>query len=343
MTENSTQHIASFDLARLIAIVAIVGLHCQMALTYWQLDGVPWVGYIINQCARFAVPLFFIIAGFLIAPKVSKTPISTLKRYSAPLLKVWLIWSVIYLLVPLRWHLVLSEGYLAERQAYWQYLLSQPLNSALEGGMVHLWFIPALVCGVAIIALMARYRLLAWLLPLSIALYFYGVMAGSYITLTEWPAPFFTRNGPFFATLMIAIGFTIALRHWRLSSLTAVILTVIGMALHFTEARWLMNANVAFNSHDFLFGTPLWACGLFLLLLNYPNIGAVPWVTKLTPHILGVYVLHLLLIIVLMNLLGLNGISDLARDVILFPSALCLSFITVKALSKTPLRSVLLR
>ncbi len=54
----TNRKIASLEFARIIAMVAIVGLHCQMALTYWQWDGVPWVGYLHNQLARFAVPLF---------------------------------------------------------------------------------------------------------------------------------------------------------------------------------------------------------------------------------------------------------------------------------------------
>ncbi len=62
------QKIASLEFARIIAMFAIIGLHCQMALTYWQWDGIPWVGYMLNQLARFAVPLFFLISGYLIQP-----------------------------------------------------------------------------------------------------------------------------------------------------------------------------------------------------------------------------------------------------------------------------------
>lgn len=39
----TNRKIASLEFARIIAMVAIVGLHCQMALTYWQWDGVPWL------------------------------------------------------------------------------------------------------------------------------------------------------------------------------------------------------------------------------------------------------------------------------------------------------------
>lgn len=112
------QKIASLEFARIIAMLAIVGLHCQMALTYWQWNGIPWVGYMLNQLARFAVPLFFLISGYLIQPKLSHSPIDTLKNYAKPLMKVWLIWSMISLLMPFQWQTVAEAGYLAERQGY---------------------------------------------------------------------------------------------------------------------------------------------------------------------------------------------------------------------------------
>ncbi len=83
----TTKKIASLEFARIIAMFAIVGLHCQMALTYWQWDEVPWVGYMLNQLARFAVPLFFLISGYLIQPKLSANPVETLKTTLSPCLR----------------------------------------------------------------------------------------------------------------------------------------------------------------------------------------------------------------------------------------------------------------
>ncbi|MDW2083481.1 acyltransferase family protein, partial [Vibrio sp. 1640] len=210
----TNRKIASLEFARIIAMVAIVGLHCQMALTYWQWDGVPWVGYLLNQLARFAVPLFFLISGYLIQPKLSSNPLETLANYAKPLMKIWLVWSVISLLMPFQWQVVAEAGYLAERQGYWGYLASAPLNSLLEGGLVHLWFIPALVIAVAIIACLVRIGMTQLLLPTAVLLYVYGVLAGSYEPLTDLPAPFFTRNGPFFSTLLVVLSYLIREKQW---------------------------------------------------------------------------------------------------------------------------------
>lgn len=65
--------IASLELGRVIAMLAIIALHCQLFTTYWFLDDEPWVAYLFNQSTRFAVPLFFLISGYLIQPNSATT------------------------------------------------------------------------------------------------------------------------------------------------------------------------------------------------------------------------------------------------------------------------------
>ncbi|WP_321463078.1 acyltransferase family protein [uncultured Vibrio sp.] len=340
---GTNKKIASLEFARIIAMLAIVGLHCQMALTYWHWDDVPWVGYMLNQMSRFAVPLFFLISGYLIQPKLSTIPIETVKRYSKPLIRIWVVWSVICLLVPFQWQTVSEAGYLAERQGYWDYLMLSPINSFLEGGLVHLWFLPALVMAVSLIAFLVRVRLSQLLLPIALLLYVYGVLAGSYSTLTELPSPFFTRNGPFFSTLLVVLGYLTREKQWQCSHSKALILIVIGMMLHFGEAYGLMQYNVVFNTHDFLFGTVIWSLGIFMWLLSHPNFGNMPWVLKWSPSILGIYVSHLLVIIVMMNVAGILGLRDLAKDVFIYSTTIVTTLLFVKGIDTSPLRKLLLR
>ncbi|MFA0095411.1 acyltransferase [Vibrio splendidus] len=338
-----SQHIASIELGRVIAILAIIGLHGQMALTYWQIDEVPWIGYVLNQTARFAVPLFFLISGYLIQPKLAASPWTTFINYSKPLLKVWLAWSIICLVMPFNLAKVEEFGYLGEREGYWGFLMSTPLNSFLEGGLVHLWFIPALVCAVLIIALLVELKLNKLLLPIAIALYGYGVLAGSYATLTGLEAPFFTRNGPFFGTFMVTLGFLIRQNQWKVSSTKALGLLALGMLIHFAEAAWLTTFDIGFNMNDFLFGTALWGMGVLMWLLANPNMGNYTWVRAISNRMLGIYVSHLLIIIVLFNACGALGITELAKDVTVFFGTVLLSFGLIAGIEKTPLRRVLLR
>ncbi len=337
------QRIASIELGRVIAILAVIGLHGQMALTYWQINEVPWIGYVLNQAARFAVPLFFLISGYLIQPKLTASPWTTFINYSKPLLKVWLVWSIICLVMPFNLAKVEELGYLGERQGYWGFLMNTPLNSFLEGGLVHLWFLPALMFAVLIIALMVEMKLDKLLLPTAILLYVYGVLAGSYTSLTDLSAPFFTRNGQFFSTLMVTLGFLIRQHQWKVSSTKALGFLAIGMFIHFAEAAWLTNFDVGFNMNDFLFGTTLWGVGVFMWLLANPNIGNYAWVRSISNRMLGIYVSHLLVIIVLFNVCGILGITEIGKDITVFFGTFILSFMLVSGIEKTPLQRWLLR
>lgn len=74
------------------------------------------------------------------------------------------------------------------------------------------------------------------------------ILAGSYTSLTGLEAPFFTRNGPFFSTLMVTLGFLIRQHEWKVSSAKALGLIALGMCIHFAEVVWLSKFDTAFTS-----------------------------------------------------------------------------------------------
>ena len=335
--------IASLELGRLFALFAIIALHSQIFMTYLLVDDVPVFGYAFNQLTRFAVPFFFILSGYLIQPKLSTSPFNTLKHYSSPLIKIWLVWSVLCLAMPFNWQRVATDGYLAERTGYWNWLTQNPLNALMEGGMVHLWFIPALVIAVTITAIIIHFNKSSLLIPVAVILYAYGVMGSSYQTLTEVWTPFFTRNGPFFSTLMVVIGFELRRRNISLSSTKSLLLLIVGLIIHFSEAYWLTKFDIPFNLHDFLIGTPLIGIGLFLFLLSKPNLGNHPITFKLSKHVLGIYVCHLLFVVVFLNITGRMGLTLAMRDFVIVFGTATLSTLFVLGVNKTPLKRVLFR
>ncbi len=340
---KNSHKIASLELGRLFGLFAIIALHSQIFMTYLLVDDVPVFGYIFNQLTRFAVPFFFILSGYLIQPKLSTSPRKTLKQYSSPLLKIWLVWSALCLAMPFNWQRAATDGYLIERTGYWNWLTQNPLNALMEGGMVHLWFIPALVIAVAIIALFIHFNKSSLLIPVAVILYTYGVMGGSYQTLTEVWTPFFTRNGPFFSTLMVVIGFEFRRRNITLSSINSFLLLLTGFVIHFVEAYWLTNYDVAFNLHDFLVGTPLIGMGLFLFLLSKPNLGNHPMTFTLSKYVLSIYVCHLLCVVVMLNITGMMGLTLAMRDFVIVFGTVALSTSFVFIMDKTPLKRLLFR
>jgi len=340
---SSINKIKSLEFGRTVAMLAIIGLHCQLFTTHTFYNDEPWLAYLFNQATRFAVPLFFLISGYLIQPKLGAIPFHTLKQYSLPLVRIWLVWSILSLVMPFNSDELIKNGYLAERFIYWDYLLLNPLNSLLEGGLVHLWFIPSLIMAIAILAVLVRWKLSSWIIPVATILYIYGVLAGSYSVVTELEAPFFTRNGPFFSTLMVALGYVIRERSISCNIRMAWLLALSGMALHFVEAFGLHQYGQMFSYNDYLFGTPLWGVGIFFVLLAKPNWGSATWIQSFANSVLGIYVSHLLVAIVVMNISGILQQSSWDRDITLFAGTTIITLLLVKGIERTPLRRILFR
>lgn len=343
MSSVHSHKIASLELGRLISMFAIVLLHSHVLHNAPMVNEAPWFGYIIDQLMRFAVPFFFILSGYLVAPKLQQAPLKTLQRYSVPLFKVWVIWSIICLLMPFNWQVLIEQGYLAERTGYWDWLMKNPLNTLMEGGLIHLWFIPGLILAVAIIAVCVRFKLTSWLPAVALLLYLYGVAGGSYGTLTEIWTPFLTRNGPFFSTLMVWIGFAVRTRALHISSKQAAVLALAGMAIHFAEAIWLSGHDVLFNSHDFLLGTPLWGLGVFMLLLNRPQLGEHPVVYSLGDKVLGIYVAHMPFLIIVYNLADSFGLQNYAKDLCMVLGTTLTTLLFIALTTRSPARKLLYR
>ncbi|WP_019612830.1 acyltransferase [Psychromonas ossibalaenae] len=336
--------ISSIELGRLLAIIAIIFIHTRPFITTIFGSGEDTsFGLFLNQISRFAVPLFFIISGYFIAPKLIASPLAHLKIYSLPLLKIWVSWSVIYLLFPINALALSQKGYLAERLSYWDRLAASPLNSLFEGGLVHLWFLPALICAVAIIALLLLTKQVRWLLTIAAVLFIYGVAAGSYQPMTELSAPIFTRNGPFFSTLFVAIGFEIRRREFTMTNIGAWLFIVTGIVIHFCEAYYLTYFGQSFSVHDFLFGTLFWTLGLFMLLLNHPNWGNYRWLQNAAQHSLGIYLVHMLVVIVMMNINGIIQMNSSLASIITPLAAFFVSLALIQLIRKAPFQHLLLR
>lgn len=337
-----SKRLSSLDLGRIISTIAVIIIHAKPFKNFPLLEGKPWIYLLLDQASRFGVPFFFILAGYLIQPKLVAQPLKTLADYSKPLLKLWLIWSAIALIIPFDPHKALSEGYLTERIDYWQYLANRPLKLLLEGGMFHLWFLPALVFAIAIISVMIRLNASNLMLSIALALYAYNLMADSYKPIFGLAVPFYT-NGFFASILLVALGYEFRRKNLALPLKTALIVMALGMVLHLTEAFYLIQWEMRFNKHEFLLGTPIWAMGMFLALLAVPQFGSNTHLVELSKYTLGIYLCHAIIIQYLLYLYGFLKINPWFQQLTVIPMTFLLSVIFIQAVSKTPLRNLLTR
>ena len=341
--------ISSIECGRMVAIIAVMVIHISPFAnpfdpTVWNWTIDIYVAGFLNQITRFAVPFFFLCSGYFLQPKLSGgAPLKVALRYCRPLLVLWLVWSALYAVIPFDPIGAWQFGYLESMAFQWQMLLADPLNQWWVGGMVHLWFLPALMLAVLILALCQQVRRPGLALALGATLYLLALLGGSYgkpVLGAEWAV--ITRNGPFFSLLFVALGFMIRQHHWTLSSALAMRLLVVGMLGYLLEGLLLKQLwEIPFGRHDFLLSSVPWALGLFCWLLANPNLGRGSWLERQAPKVLGLYCLHMLLVIWLFPLSSkwMSPGWELIKPLVVLACSLALYGL----LARLPLAGVLLR
>ncbi|MBB5183473.1 acyltransferase family protein [Catenisphaera adipataccumulans] len=202
----------AIDIAKYISALLVVCIH-----TYPFYEVSPTFNmYWIQTLCRMAVPFFFVTSGFFFFRKWEKdneeANWTNLKKYESRLLKLYLIWTVIYLPYTI-WDYTRA-------QFKWYHIFAYLRDLILNGSYYHLWFFPALMLGMAIVYGLYRRYGMKHTLFISLILYLIGYMINVYTPLWEsgrWPYVtfffgFFTkvfttsRNGIFFGPMFISIG-----------------------------------------------------------------------------------------------------------------------------------------
>ncbi|MDA8169324.1 MAG: acyltransferase family protein [Nitrospiraceae bacterium] len=307
MTERApSARIESIDLFRVIACLAIIAIHTQpFALGHFgysaysdnrflSAGNLELIAVLINQGARFAVPFFFLAAGYFFGKKVLSgvAPWKLFAGYSKKLLLIFFFWSLVYMLLPAEPGALGRYGYVSLLRMKFEWAFSNPATFMLEGFKPHLWFLMSLITAFGILAALLSRGLAKAALPLSAALYVFGLLAGSYAsTPIGIRVPFNTRNGPFFSTLFVAAGFHLASGKVKPKFLWAAALASAGVAIHMTEAFILWKSfGIDPSRLDYLAGTVPFAAGLMMMLLSKRDFGGKWQVRKLARFTLGIYV-----------------------------------------------------
>lgn len=293
-----TSRIASVDFIRLVAIFAIILIHSEPFRIYP--DGLEHYFYLLYmEASRFAVPCFFFLAGYFWARKLADgVPLGlAFRQYGGRLLTIFVFWCVVYLAIPDP-HLFqdhppakVLEMPLTELQAY----LERPTQLLLEGTEKHLWFLPALICALALSYVSLQLEAEAGvILLLAAVLYVFGLLVGPY---TATPVgitfPVNPRNGPFFATLPFILGWYFFRSQRRVSLSMALFMTLGGFALHLIESFLLWQLyGVPPAQSDYLVGTLPYGVGVALLAFSRPSFGANLGFTRFGRYALGLYAVH---------------------------------------------------
>lgn len=291
----------SIDVMRVAAIVAVIVIHASPFATQPELIGNRLdAATVANQLARFAVPFFITVSGYLWAHKIESerdVHAPTIKM-ARRILVLLLAWSAIYLL-PTNIAVAFEAGTLGPlKHVYWNVMrvVDRPFDTALGGTKQHLWFLPGLLCGLVISALLIRCRQQWLLVGLAIALYLVGLAGKAYSdTPLGFSSEFNFRNGPFFALAFFATGYLLHLRRATPSWLpTGIVIAVCGIILHFTELVVLNAYWGTTMSQDYVVGTYFYGVGMAMIALSGTRYLHLERAATIGPLVLGIYASHMI-------------------------------------------------
>jgi fucose 4-O-acetylase-like acetyltransferase len=287
---------ASLDALRVLCLLGIVALHVAGG----GFSDNKALGFVVDEVSRFAVPVFFLLSAYFWKEADLTSPLRLAGKVARRVLPAFAAILVVTVAVDL-----LESGRTnIERSPAGLLLL------AWTGGPAfHLWFLPALVVGSALVAGLVRWLGLRGALIAALALYVIGTALGAYAKL--WLGhglPFWVdRNGLFFAPVFLVGG--VLLRRYRDAvaglSLVAVAAAVAVFALlqmiegYFVVGRFPMG-------HDYSLATLGYGFAVTMLFMRLTLRGAF-WST-LGQATFGAYLIHLLVLGTLADL-GLAGNS----------------------------------
>jgi fucose 4-O-acetylase-like acetyltransferase len=125
--------------------------------------------------------------------------------------------------------------------------------------------------------------------------YVLSVLAGGYAhTEAGISIPFTSRNGPFVSAFFVMLGWYFSTGKIRLNSWFCLLLAASGLSIQYLEYTILTSHYMRAEHYEFLFGTPFFAAGVFLLALNTPSRSNL--ISFFGKASLGIYVLHILII-----------------------------------------------
>jgi surface polysaccharide O-acyltransferase-like enzyme len=293
--------IRSVDTFRVLAICAVIALHTAR---YAGPDAVGLrldTATALNQLERFAVPMFFIFSGYFWAQKcaVPRDYLVRSLQVARRVLLIYLVWALVYLAVTalgLLW--TQGPGGLLPQLVHARRTGRLGLAHVfLEGGTIHLWFLPALACALlasgALLALGMR-RLLVLLAVLLCAI---GLAGGAYAhTPLGFHARFNLRDGPFFSLIFFVTGAELARRRLPASPWPGLVLALAGFSLQVLEVHWLHARWGANYVQDYVAATWLYGLGMGMLALSDAPSLRLPALASLGPLVLGIYASHYLFV-----------------------------------------------
>jgi surface polysaccharide O-acyltransferase-like enzyme len=316
------------ETARLVALLTVISLHAN---AYGLFGEDRMAGFAIDEVSRFAVPVFFLISGYLWRDDAMAAPWQPLVGLFQKLAIPFLVWVAFYTACEITEFFY--PGTFSNPTSIRSYIFI-PMSG---GAGFHLWFLPALLIGTGLCWFgIGRFGLRGAIAG-AVILYLVGTAVALYARSRNFDAiEWLYRNGLFFAPIVLVLGY--AMRRMKMPGVPVFIaLTVAGAAIHIAEGWYIFDRLP--KGHDMSLGTVPLAVGVFGLFLHV-SVRAdnlVSW----GRDVFGAYLAHVFLIRVFAAHVEQRGLAvALACIVLTFVVSLALSRLLKMSAVTRPLVSV---
>lgn len=239
----------TLDYFKILFSLLVITIHIPYEFSRESLDA--W-WYIPNGLARMAVPFFFITNGYFFANKMNN--LKATKKYMIHLLIIYTTWFIIYL----RPFIYQNEELNIIGDLRFDILLE-----TFFWGYFHLWYLPALICGIILLILLNKLIKKDIIIISIVSLLF---IAG-YILEPHKTSLYSVRNALFMGLPFIAIGYY--LRKIELNKIKPLYIIIVFSISLLTLIFESYNAHRALHTRDiYLSLLPL--CGTaFLFIMKF--------------------------------------------------------------------------
>lgn len=331
-----SQRNIGIEYLRVFASLAVIVIHVS-ALAIRQTVGYSYeIGMVFDAFSRFAVPVFFMISGYLmIQPQKEITFKQIFRKTWQRIIVPLLFWLIIYLALSVGWYVVQFD--LSAPQAIFERLLSGET-------LYHFWFLPVLACYYLatpfFVQMVKKYS------SRFISLFILGSFVLGLIMqfMTSW-------NSNLIFILLELLGFTgyylfgylIRNQQWRLSFVKGFsgyflcsLITLINLYCFY---QVLEPDRTISTITDNFFPTIILA-SLFLFSSMIHREFTPNWLTKvvlwLSPYTFGIYLVHVAVLTVLSNFGELTQIPMISNTLILIIGVFGFSLLIVYFMRKAP-------
>lgn len=334
----------SIDAAKLIGAILIVTIHVEpFGFAAPRQTYIAALNFLVQHyLARIAVPFFFVTSGFLLYRKTSYKDFDTeyTVRYLKRILRLYLVWTIIYFPVIL-------PGLLNNEKGLLYAVLKYIRDIVFVGSYAHLWYFPALIFAVALTSFLLSKKVSPLtILLISAVLYFFGLFAQSwygFILPVKLLSPEIwivlkqaekiivtTRDGLFDAFFFVSMGMYIAFSDIRIKPEKAASLFGISMLALLIETLILQRLGFAREHDMYLFlGPSVFFLFCFLIDVELTDSPIYKKMRSLSTLIFCIHpwILHALTII-LDNIAG-DNIINCNLFVLTLASTILLSFFII--------------